>query len=101
MTLKPTPITAIAEQPMSLNCTSSLSNPSANIVWFMSSRDITSQSTFTTMQEGHLFKTVSSLNYTFAKHDNKKQMFCTASNLPGNIITSGRETLNVLCKFID
>nr|XP_022323489.1 hemicentin-1-like isoform X2 [Crassostrea virginica] len=92
------PMTVIAEQQINLTCTTSASNPSANIQWFMSSENITSHSSSKITNDGGLFRTVSSLNFAVKKQDNQKQVFCKASNIPGNNVTSSRQTLHVLYK---
>ena len=92
------PITVIAEQQMNLNCTTSACNPSANIQWFMTSKNITSHSSSEITPDGMLNRTVSLLNLTVKKLDNKKQVFCKASNSPDYSVTSSKRTLHVLCK---
>lgn len=95
------PITVIAEQQIDLNCTTSACNPSANILWFMSSKNITSHSSSKITPDGSLFRTVSSLNFTIKIQDDQKQVFCKASNIPGYDVTSSNQTLHVLCKLTD
>ena len=92
------PITVIAEQQMNLNCTTSACNPSANIQWFMTSKNITSHSSSEITPDGMLNRTVSLLNLTVKKQDNKKQVFCRTSNIPGYNVTSSKQTIHVLCK---
>nr|XP_022323486.1 hemicentin-2-like isoform X4 [Crassostrea virginica] len=92
------PISVIAEQLMNLTCTTSACNPSANIQWFMSSENITSHSSSKITNDGGFFRTVSSLNFAVKKQDNQKQVFCRASNIPGNNVTSRKQTLHVLYK---
>ena len=83
---------------MNLTCTTSASNPQANITWYKSSVDITNQSTFTVEEEGGLARTKSSLRIVVVKEDNGKQVYCRASNAPNKIKTSSMQTLNVMCK---
>ena len=99
-TLTPTLIIFTAGQKMNLTCTTSASNPQANITWYKSSVDITSQSTFSTQREGGLTRTISSLQGRVVKEDNGKQLYCIASNTPNKTITSIVQTLNVMCKCI-
>ena len=99
-TLTPTLIIFTAGQKMNLTCTTSASNPQANITWYKSSVDITSQSTFSTQREGGLTRTISSLQGRVVKEDNGKQLYCSASNTPNKTVTSIVQTLNVMCKCI-
>ena len=100
VTLRPTLIVFTAGQEMNLTCTTSAGNPQANITWYKSSVDITSQSTFSTQREGGLTRTISSLQGRVVKEDNGKQLYCIASNTPNKTITSIVQTLNVMCKCI-
>ena len=96
--LTPTPITLIAGQQMNLTCTTSASNPQANITWYKSSVDITSQSTWTTQIDGGLLRTISSLLSRVGKQDYGKQVYCRASNIQNMTVTSNITSLNVICK---
>nr|XP_022287393.1 hemicentin-1-like isoform X3 [Crassostrea virginica] len=98
VTLTPTSITVTDGQQMNLTCTTSASNPQANITWHKSSRDITSQSTSTTEEVGGLARTVSSLQSIVGKEDNGKQIYCRASNTPNHAVTSNVQLLNVQYK---
>ena len=100
VTLRPTLIVFTAGQEMNLTCTTSAGNPQANITWYKSSVDITSQSTFTTQHDGGLTRTISSLQGRVVKEDNGKQLYCSASNTPNKTVTSIVQTLNVMCKCI-
>mgnify|MGYP003692134797 CR=1 FL=1 len=98
VTLNPTPITLIAGQQMNLTCTTSASNPQANITWYKSPMDITSQSTSMTQIDGGLLRTISTLLSRVVKQDNGKQVYCRASNIQGVTISSNMQSLNVMCK---
>ena len=98
VTLTPTSITVTDGQQMNLTCTTSASNPQANITWYKSFVDITSQSTWTTEEVGGLARTVSSLQSIVGKEDNGKQIYCRASNTPNHTVTSNVQSINVQCK---
>ena len=98
VTLTPTSITLTAGQQMNLTCTTSASNPQANITWYKSSEDITSQSTSTTEDDGGLARTISSLQNSVVKEDNGKQIYCRASNTANQAVASNLQSLNVQCK---
>nr|XP_022289527.1 nephrin-like isoform X2 [Crassostrea virginica] len=98
VTLTPTSITVTDGQQMNLTCTTSASNPQANITWYMSTVDITSQSTSTTEEVGGLARTISSLQSIVGKEDNGKQINCRASNTPNQAVTSNLQSINVLYK---
>nr|XP_022320733.1 hemicentin-1-like [Crassostrea virginica] len=96
VTLTPTPITVVDGQQMNLTCTTSYSNPAANITWIKSSEDITDLSTHTTDNSGGLVRTVSSLLITVVKEDNGKQVFCRASNTQDKSVSSTVHILNIM-----
>nr|XP_022287372.1 nephrin-like isoform X2 [Crassostrea virginica] len=98
VTLTPTSFTVTDGQQMNLTCTTSASNPQANITWYMSTVDITSQSTSTTEEVGGLARTISSLQSIVGKEDNGKQINCRASNTPNQAVTSNVQSINVLYK---
>lgn len=99
MTLTRTPIKIFARQKMNMTCMTSYSNPPA--LWYMSSLDITSQSTSKTQKEGGLERTISSLISITMKKDNERQVYCKASNTLSQLVTSSVQTLIVMCKFIE
>lgn len=99
VTVTPTPITVTAGQQMNLTCITSYCNPPANITWYMSSTDITSQSTNTTDVSNNLVKTTSQLLSQVVKTDNGKQVYCTASNILGRSVQSIMHTVIVWCRY--
>lgn len=98
VTLTPTSITVINGQQKNLICTTSFCFPKANISWFMSSRDVTSQSTFTTDELSGQVRTNSSLLRTFFKSDDGIQVYCEARNKPNQSVNSATYEVSVLCK---
>lgn len=100
LTLTPTPITVIAGQQMNLTCTTSYCSPPANITWYMSSTDITSQSTYTTDALDSLVKTTSQLMIRAVKLDNENQVYCIASNIPAQSVQSTVHTMTVWCRYL-
>ena len=101
VTLTPTQFPVIAGQQMNLTCTTSYSNPAANITWIKSSEDITDQSTHTTDSSGGLVRTVSSLLFTVVQEDNGKQVFCRTSNTQDKSVSSTVHILNIMCKYTE
>lgn len=101
VTLTRTPIEVLAGQKMNITCMTSYSNPPASITWYMSSSDITSQSTSKTQTEGGLVRTISSLISIAVKKDNERQVYCKANNTLSKFVTSSVQTLIVMCKFIE
>ena len=101
VTLTPTPITVVDGQQMNLTCTTSYSNPAANVAWMKSSGDITDLSTHRTGNSGGLVRTVSSLLITVVKEDNGKQVFCRASNTQDKSVSSTVHILNIMCKYTE
>ena len=98
VSLTSTPDSVIVEQQINLKCTTSYSSPPANITWIKSSVDISSQASYRTEENQGLHRTISSLLITVKKEDNKKQVYCRASNTPNVSVTSNVKELNVLCK---
>nr|XP_022327036.1 B-cell receptor CD22-like isoform X1 [Crassostrea virginica] len=98
ITLTPTTVAVIDGQQMHLMCTTSYCNPQANIKWYKSSVDITSQANDTTENRDGLVRTVSSLISTMRKADNGKQVYCWASNSLNVNVTSIKRTLNIMYK---
>ena len=98
VTLTPTSVTVIAGQQINLTCATSYCNPLANITWYLSSVDITSQSLFAVEKSGGLFRTISSLLREVVKEDNGKKVYCRASNTLGEHVISSVQTVNVFCK---
>lgn len=96
--IHPQQIEVVAEQKMNLTCTTSESNPAANITWFMSTVDITNQSTFTIEQRDRLSKTISSLQKIAVKKDNGKTVYCKANNTLNKYVTSTELVLKILYK---
>uniref|UniRef100_A0A8W8NFL9 Hemicentin-1 n=1 Tax=Magallana gigas TaxID=29159 RepID=A0A8W8NFL9_MAGGI len=88
VTLTPNSITVVVGQQINLTCTTSYCNPPANISWYKSSTDITSQSTSTRDKSGGLVRTASSLQTLVFKMDNEKQVYCAVSNIPGRSVIS-------------
>lgn len=98
--LTPASILSIAGQTMKLTCTTSYCNPPANIMWYLSSKDITNQSKPTVQTDMDLVSTISLLQRRVDKRDNKKQVYCTARNSPGRTVNSTLRIVSVLCKYI-
>uniref|UniRef100_A0A8W8NKS0 Uncharacterized protein n=1 Tax=Magallana gigas TaxID=29159 RepID=A0A8W8NKS0_MAGGI len=90
--------TVIAGQQINLTCTTSYCNPPADITWYKSSTDITSQSTYTRVALNGSVKTTSQLLNRVVKTDNGQDVFCTASNTPSLSVKSMVYTLTVLYK---
>lgn len=90
--------TVITGQQINLTCTTSYCNPPADITWYKSTTDITSQSTYTRVALNGSVKTTSQLRSRVVKTDNGQDVFCTASNTPSQHIKSMVYTLTVLCK---
>lgn len=99
VTLTPTSTTFMAGQEINLTCKTSYCNPPANITWYKSSTDITSQATVTRDTSDGLVRTTSSLQTLVFKMDNGKQVYCTASNIPGSSVISTVLSLVVLCTY--
>ena len=98
VTLTPTSVTVTAGQQMNLTCTTSYCNPAANITWYLSSVDITSQSLSAMEKNGGLFRTISSLLREVVKEDYGKKVYSRGSNKLGEHVISSVQTVNVLCK---
>lgn len=99
VTMTQTPIIALFGQQINITCTTSYCYPPANITWYMSSTDITSRSTSSNDKTEGLVLTVSSLSLTLGNSDNEKHVFCKASNIPDQIVTSMVNTVTVLCMY--
>lgn len=100
VTITPSSVIVIAGQQMNLTCATSYCYPPANITWYLSSVDITSQSLSAVENTGGLLRTVSSLLYEVVKEDSGKQVYCRASNSLGEHVISSVETVNVFCKWL-
>lgn len=98
VTLTPYSTTVIVGHQINLTCTTSYCNPPANITWYKSTTDITSQSTFTRIALNGSVKTTSQLLSRVVKTDNGQDVFCIASNTPSLSVKSMVYTLTVLCK---
>ena len=98
--LTSTPNSVIVEQQINITCTTSYSSPPANITWIKPSVDISSQASYRTEENQGLHRTISSLLITVKKEDNRKQVYCIASNTPNMTVTSNVKALDVLCKCI-
>lgn len=99
VTLTPNSITVVVGQQINLTCTTSYCNPPANISWYKSSTDITSQSTSTRDESGGLVRTASSLQTLVFKMDNEKQVYCAVSNIPGRSVISTVLSVAVWCTY--
>lgn len=100
VTITPVATTLIDGQVINLICITSYCNPPANITWYKSTTAIhvTNHSTSTRNISDGLVRTTSSLQTQVVKMDNGKQVYCTASNIPGRSINSTVLTLAVLYK---
>lgn len=98
--LTPEQIRVVAGQKMNLTCKTSYCNPPAIITWYLSSTDITSNSSNTIDNVNGLFSKTSSLLMRVDKPDNKKPVYCTARNVPGRTKNSTFYIVDVLCKYI-
>lgn len=99
VTLTPNSITVVVGQQINLTCTTSYCYPPANISWYKSSTDITSQSTSTRDKSGGLVRTASSLQTLVFKKDNEKQVYCAVSNIPDRSVTSTVLSVAVWCTY--
>lgn len=99
VTLMPVSITGEVGDQMYLSCTTSFCFPQANVSWFISSTDITNQSTPTTNSDSGLSRTNSTLILSLSKAHNGKQVYCAASNKPNQIVNSLTHTVTVFCKY--
>lgn len=99
VTLTPTSTTFMAGQQINLTCITSYCNPPANITWYKSSTDITSQATVTIDTSDGLVSTTSSLQTLVFKMDNGKQVYCTASNIPSSSVIFTVLSVVVLCTY--
>lgn len=99
VTLTPTSTTFMAGQQINLTCITSYCNPPANITWYKSSTDITSQATVTIDTSDGLVSTTSSLQTLVFKMDDGKQVYCTASNIPSSSVISTVLSVVVLCTY--
>ncbi|XP_078319162.1 cell adhesion molecule Dscam1-like [Crassostrea virginica] len=98
VTLLSTTTTFISGQQMNLTCATSYCYPPANITWYMSSDDVTHQSTSTLNSVDGLAETISMFISTVGKENTGKRVYCTASNTPNKTVISNIGTLNVLYK---
>lgn len=98
VTLMPVSITGEVGDQMYLSCTTSFCFPQANVSWFISSTDITNQSTPTTNSDSGLSRTNSTLILSLSKAHNGKQVYCAASNKPNQIVNSLTHTVTVFYK---
>lgn len=99
VTLTPTSTTFMTGQQINLTCITSYCDPPANITWYKSSTDITSQATVTIDTSNGLVRTTSSLQTLVFKMDNGKQVYCTASNIPGRSEISTVLSVVVWCTY--
>lgn len=101
VTLTPVATTLIAGQLVNLTCITSYCDPPANITWYKSTTDIhvTSQSTYIMNMSDGLVRTTSSLQTQVVKMDVGKQVYCTASNIPGRSINSTVLTVDLWCMY--
>lgn len=99
VTLAPSLIIALDGQQINMTCTTSYCNPPANITWYMSSTDFTSQSNSATVTYDGLVRTMSALSINASKSDNGKQVFCTVGNIPGQRVNSTVNVVTVLCMY--
>lgn len=99
VTLTPNSITVIVGQQINLTCTTSYCNPLANISWYKSSTDITSQSTSARENSDGLVRAASSLQTLVVKMDNEKHVYCAVSNIPGRRVISTVLSVAVWCTY--
>lgn len=73
----------IVNQQINLTCTTDYCNPAANITWYKASIPVENNiiQKIETEKSNNLKKTISVLTYTGLKEDNKKPVYCKASNL--------------------
>ncbi|XP_062572124.1 cell adhesion molecule 2-like [Saccostrea cucullata] len=96
VTLTPTRMTVDAGKTITLTCQTGYCNPAANITWFKSSVDVTSQATSSTDTDSKgLVRTTSVLQYTGVAGDNGQQVYCQAMNKKDQRVTSTQHTLNI------
>lgn len=92
-----TSITVLEGQQINLTCISSRSEPPANITWNMSSKNTTTSFRFINDSLNGPVRTLSLLQTDVDRSDNGKQVYCTASNMPGRSASSSI-LINVQCK---
>lgn len=85
--------------PLHLTCTSSSSNPPAEIVWRKNGRRITGENLVTSDAENGGKKTSYSLKIEPTSRDHNAEYQCRATNKDLDRSVSNAVTLNVLCKF--
>lgn len=103
MTLAPTLIIVSVGQQMNLTCTTSYCFPPATITWYLSSKDNinpTPTPIVTNETMGDLVRTNSLLQKSVDKSDNGQFVYCTASNIPGQIVNSSVQTVVAWCKLL-
>lgn len=101
VTITPVATTLIDGQVINLISITSYCNPPANITWYKltTAIHVTSHSASTRNISDGLVRTTSSLQTQVVQMENGKQVYCTASNIPGRSINSTVLTLAVLCTY--
>lgn len=104
LTLKPNQITVNASELINLTCEASPCYPKATIRWYIKGEEIIDQSIIRTEDKGgnddYNIQTTSFLQYTGDIGDNRANVYCTAINLPDQIVESEVNVLDVQCKHI-
>lgn len=99
LTLKPNQITVNASELINLTCEASPCYPKATIRWYIKGEEIIDQSIIRTEDKGgnddYNIQTTSFLQYTGDIGDNRANVYCTAINLPDQIVESEVNVLDV------
>lgn len=100
VTLAPMSIMVTVGQQMNLSCTTSYCLPPANITWHLSSTENIDSPIVTYHNSDDLVRTVSLLQKSVDKSDNRKSVYCTASNIPGRSVSSLVHPVIAWCKLL-
>ncbi|XP_061168925.1 synaptogenesis protein syg-2-like [Saccostrea echinata] len=96
VTLHPTQITMDVGKQITLTCQTNYCNPAANITWYKASPILATPTTDTTdIDSNGLVRTTSVLQYTGVAGDNGQQVYCRASNRPGQRVESNKYMLDI------
>lgn len=103
-------ITTVENNTVSFVCNASAAHPSPNITWFNDSQtpsdyrndvEITSIVTELSYSDGYMYTLLSNLTSYPTKYDNGSSIYCNASNIRRQSISSIRmASLYVQCKFL-
>ena len=99
------PISVITGTKVRIQCVTSAGRPTPSVTWYLESVLGTKENITTEIQQFNssadgLVAINSTLTYTTSQTDNQKKVYCQASNLVGQTLTSGNYVINVLCTFL-